>query len=243
MIDLPSGITRNDGSIKDVPVGVLITEPGVARTCVRCGHEECPCCNDRCDSCLHDNPDDHHNARLDGDWVVSIYNIDGQTTETRHHIECARELRCKYDREPHPLMLAIHKAHGHVFANVGGEFGVTDDGRVWFHGETQDEYDARCARELAEQASMIEAVQTQRREKMAALEKMFRSMTSEQRAAYLEGMKHAQLLIEWSAEDFKIAGKKISESAAQKALANVAGGVTAFEAVHAEEGDKSERDE
>lgn len=236
--ELPAGIIRNDGSIPNVPVGALVTEPNVARTCVRCGHEECPCCNDWCDSCVRDDPNDFPDARQDGDWIVVKYNFDGRTIESRHHIECAREMSCKYDREPHPLMLAIHEANDRVFANIGGSFGVTEDGRVWFHGETQEEYDARQAREAAKRARMLDETRTTRRSKMTALEKMFREMTTEQRAAYIEGMKHVQMLVEWTTEDFGHAGKRTSKAAAEKVLGEVAGGIVFFETIHAEENDK-----
>lgn len=206
-IVLPEGIRFSvDGD--GVPVGSLITDPGVARVCLRCKHEECPCCNDWCDSCFRDT-EDH--------------------PETDHNQGCATELQCKYDRERHPLMLTIHEVHSEVFANVGGGFGVTDDGRVWFRGRTSEEV-RRDERERFDRAQhRMRKTIRDRQSQVRLWEEQFRALSHHERAAYLAGMRHMRTLMEWHGSDAQASGLRTSVKVTEALIVKMDDDVTHME--------------
>lgn len=225
---LPEGIIINGmvEIVPGVPNGALVTLPGVARTCLRCGHEECPCCNGWCDSCLGASTDD---ARRDGDWIVNVYG-DGQ--ETRHHVECARDMSCSYDREQSPLIGALFDARDHVFANTGGEFGVTDDGRVWIHGETEEQVRARHQEVIRTALKHRRDTVRDRDVQIRLWERTFQAMGFFERAAYLAGMHHARTLMEWLTNDFeKSRGLRTSVKVGNEMIANVQADIEHMEKV------------
>jgi hypothetical protein len=208
MIELPQGIIRHEGGIDGVPIGALVTEPNVARTCLRCGHVQCPCCNNWCDCCFE--------------------HIEGSNAE------CADKMTCEYDREQSPLVAALFEAQDLVFANVGGGMGITSDLRVWFSGRTPEQVEAD--EKLRERAlvRMARIVRGRRELKMAKLIDVFKTMSAAERAAYIEGMKHAEMLAEWHAEDLRHKGKQTSERAALGAKQSIADGIATFDSINTE---------
>lgn len=216
---LPDGIIINGTTeiVPDVPNGALVTTPNVARKCKRCGCFECPCCNDWCDSCLGDEVE--ANSKLDGDWLVQL--DDDGTELHRSHIVCAREMKCEYDTEQHPLMSALFDVHDHVFANVGGHFGVTDDGRVWFHGKTardvQDEHEQkiRTANKLVRDTILDRAAA------LSNWENCFKQLNAWGQQEHLEGMIHARTLMEWIIQDAERAGLRTSTREGKKMIARI----------------------
>ncbi len=193
-MSLPEGIYLNAGEIADIPVGSLYTDANVARVCTRCGHEQCPCCENWCDICL-------------GDHAVNA--------------ECARDHSCVYASDAHPSLGLILRTYHQHFANVGGSFGVTDDLRVWYHGQTETEviYEeterARAALKLMKQSTRDRAAQ------MNLFETQFLALSFHERAAYLAGMNHAMQLGVWRTEDAKNDGKKTSTRMGQEFIANL----------------------
>lgn len=214
---LPEGIILNGfvEIVPGVPNGALVTVPGVARTCLRCGHEECPCCDGWCDSCLGASDD---NARREGDWIVNVYG----NKETRYHVECARDMSCSYDREQHQLIHALFEARDHVFANIGGSFGVTEDGRVWMHGETEDQVRERNEQKTKTALKLRRDTARDRDVQIGSWESYFKGLTHHERSAYIAGMHHARTLMEWLTNDFeKQRGLRTSVKVGNEMIANV----------------------
>lgn len=114
----------------DLPLGAIVTRDPIARTCVRCGHHECPCCADWCDQCL--SHDDDTGWIRDGDWSVSV-----EDPTQRVHEGCATHLACTYADEPADRQAARNATSAALFDQHrqqwphGGSFGVTTDGRMW----------------------------------------------------------------------------------------------------------------
>lgn len=220
MSDLPPGIHLNQGEIASIPKGALYTDPNVARVCVRCKHEECPCCQDHCDSCIND--DVEGDDRRDGDFIIRTYNVNGEKFETSTHVKCAEDLKCNYnDTAPHILMAELFRAERKRFANIGGHFGITDDLRVWYHGKTPQEVLAEEAERARLAAKLMKQATRDRAGQMKLFEKQFLDMNHFERAAYIAGMNHASQLVVWRTEDAERCGLKTSTRMGKEFIAHL----------------------